>query len=103
MATDTATLTITVDATVVANDDTATTEAGQQAVVNVLANDLVNGATPTIDDLDGPPTIVSVTPEGAGTAAVNANGAVVFNPAEGFCGEVEIVYEIVRTCDGNGG
>lgn len=99
MATDTALVTITVDATVQANDDTATTTAGTPVTVNVLANDIVNGVTgPTVGDLSGPPAILSVTPEDAGTATVNEDGEIEFTPAAGFCGQVQIEYEIVKEC-----
>jgi hypothetical protein len=100
MATDTALVTITVDATVQANDDTATTPANTPVSIDVLANDIVNGVTgPTVDDLNGPPTILSITPEDAGTATVNADGEIEFTPASGFCGQVQIEYSIEKTCD----
>lgn len=99
MATDTAIVTITVEDVVQANDDTATTTAGTPVAVNVLANDIVNGVTgPTVDDLSDPPTILSITPEDAGTATVNADGEIEFTPAAGFCGQVQIEYEIVKEC-----
>lgn len=99
MATDTAVITITVDATVTAVDDSASTQAGQAVTVPVLANDTVNGAPATVAELDGPPTIVTILPEGAGTATVDPEtGDVEFTPAEGFCGTVEVEYEIERTC-----
>lgn len=100
MATDTAVVTITVDATVDAVNDSATTQAGQPVTVNVLANDLVNGVPATLALLDGPPVILAVRPADAGTATVDpATGEVTFTPAEGFCGNVEIDYEIEKTCD----
>ena len=100
MATDTAVITITVEPTVTAVDDSATTQAGQAVTVPVLANDTVNGAPATVATLDGPPTVVAIRPEGAGTATVDPEtGDVEFTPAEGFCGSVEIDYEIERTCE----
>ena len=100
MAADTATIIITIEPTVTAVDDTATTQAGQAVTVPVLANDLVNGAPATVAELDGPPTVVAIRPEGAGTATVDPEtGDVEFTPAEGFCGSVEIDYEIERTCE----
>ena len=100
MATDTAVITITVEPTVTAADDTATTQAGQAVTVPVLANDTVNGAPASVAELDGPPTVVAIRPEGAGTATVDPEtGAVEFTPAEGFCGPVQIDYEIERTCE----
>lgn len=99
MATDTALVTITVDATVQANDDTATTAAGTPVTVPILANDIVNGVTgPTVADLDGPPTILSITPEDAGTATVNEDGEIEFTPAAGFCGQVQVEYSIEKSC-----
>ena len=100
MATDTAVITITVEPTVTAVDDSASTQAGQAVTVPVLANDMVNGAPATVAELDGPPTVVAIRPEGAGTATVDPEtGDVEFTPAEGFCGSVEIDYEIERTCE----
>lgn len=100
MATDTAVITITVEPTVTAVDDSATTQAGQAVTVPVLANDMVNGAPATVAELDGPPAVVAIRPEGAGTATVDPEtGDVEFTPAEGFCGPVEIDYEIERTCE----
>ena len=95
MATDTAIVTINIDATVQANADTATTTAGTPVSIDVLANDLVNGAPATV--LDEPPTI-TVPP---------ANGVVVWNgetdrfdytPNPGFCGEDTFQYQIENTC-----
>ena len=99
MATDRATIHIAVEPTVAAVDDTASTQAGQAVTVPVLANDVVNGLPATVAALDGPPTVVAIHPEGAGTAIVDPEtGDVEFTPAEGFCGSVEIDYEIERTC-----
>lgn len=97
MATDTALVTITVDATAQANADTATTTAGTPVAVDVLANDLVNGAPATAGDLTGVPTI-TVQP---------TNGSVEWNPTteqfdytpnEGFCGSDTFEYSIEKTC-----
>lgn len=98
MATDTALVTINVGATVEANDDTANTLANTPVAVDVLANDLVNGAPATAGDLTGVP-VVTVQP---------TNGTVVWNPAteqfdytpdEGFCGTDTFEYEIEKECD----
>ena len=100
MATDTAVATITVEPTVTAVDDSASTQAGQAVIVPVLANDMANGAPATVAELDGPPTVVAIRPAGAGTATVDPEtGDIEFTPAEGFCGLVEIDYEIERTCE----
>ena len=98
MATDTALVTINVGATVEANDDLANTLANTPVAIDVLANDLVNGAAAAAGDLTGVP-VVTVQP---------TNGTVVWNPAteqfdytpdEGFCGTDTFEYEIEKTCD----
>lgn len=78
----------------IANDDTAQTSAGVPVTVNVLANDTLDGAPVQLSDLSGPPAILSVTPEGAGTAVTNPDGTVTYAPAEGFEGEAEVEYQI---------
>lgn len=97
MAIDTAIVTINVGATVEANDDTANTLANTPVAVDVLANDLVNGAPATAGDLTGVP-VVTTPP---------ANGTVVWNPVteqfdytpdEGFCGTDTFEYEIEKLC-----
>ena len=64
MATDTAIVTITVDTTVEANDDLATTPANTPVAIDVLANDLVNGAPVT--SWGGSPTITVPPPQPMG-------------------------------------
>ena len=99
MATDRATIHIDVEPTVTAVDDFASTQVGQAVTVPVLANDTVNGSPATVAELDGPPAVVAIRPEGAGTATVDPEtGEVEFTPAAGFCGPVEVDYEIERTC-----
>ena len=97
MATDTAIVTITVDTTVQANDDTATTTAGTPVAIDVLANDLVNGAAATAGDLTGVPVIT--TPPANGTAVWNnVTNQFDYTPNQGFCGEDTFQYQIEKTC-----
>ena len=99
MATDQATIHIAVEPTVTAVDDSVATQVGQAVTVPVLANDTVNGAPATVAELDGPPIVVDIRPAGAGAATVDpVTGDVEFTPAEGFCGPVQVDYEIERTC-----
>lgn len=95
MATDTAIVTITVDATVEANDDLATTPANTPVAIDVLANDLVNGVPATV--LDGSPTIT--VPPTNGVAVWNADtDRFDYTPNPGFCGEDTFQYQIEKTC-----
>ena len=97
MATDTALVTITVDATAQANADTATTTAGTPVAVDVLANDLVNGAPATAAVLDGAPTVT--VPPTNGVAVWNAaTDRFDYTPNPGFCGEDTFQYQIEKTC-----
>ena len=97
MATDTAFVTITVDATVEANDDTATTTAGTPVAIDVLANDLVNGAAATVGDLVSEPSIM--TPPNNGTVEwIPETGQFVYTPNPGFCGDDFFEYEIEKSC-----
>ena len=95
MATDTALVTITVDASVQANDDTATTTAGTPVAIDVLANDLVNGAPVT--SLAESPTIT--VPPTNGVAVWNVDtDSFDYTPNPGFCGEDTFQYQIEKTC-----
>lgn len=76
----------------VANDDAAKTRPGQPVTVNVLANDTLDGAPVSLDDLAGLPAIVS--PPAVGAAVVNGDGTVTYTPPSDFSGTVEIEYEI---------
>ncbi|TFJ88994.1 beta strand repeat-containing protein, partial [Lonepinella koalarum] len=101
--TDTATLTVSVGAAPVtppvnnapvANDDTASTQAGQAVTVNVLTND---------SDPDGDQLTVSeatLADPSQGTLVKNSDGTLTFTPATGVTGDVVINYTI---SDGNGG
>lgn len=97
MATDTALVTITVDATVQANDDTATTSAGNTIDIDVLANDIVNGAPATPAALDGVP-VVTVEPTNGTVTWNTETNRFDYTPNEGFCGTDTFEYEIERTC-----
>jgi hypothetical protein len=78
----------------VANDDTATTVAGEPVLVDVLANDTdADGDTLTVSAVTQPATSGSV-------AIVGEGAAVEFTPADGFDGEAAFTYTID---DGNGG
>ena len=97
MATDTAFVTITVEGVVQANDDTATTTAGTPVAIDVLANDFVNGAGVTVEDLAGEPSIL--TPPNNGTVAWNPDTSRFdYTPNPGFCGVDVFQYEIEKTC-----
>lgn len=85
-ACDKATVTVTVEAPVVADDDSATTPVNTPVTVDVKTND----STP-VGDL-GIPTIL--TPPTNGEATVNPDGTITFTPADGFTGEVTFEYEI---------
>lgn len=84
----------------IANDDSAQTEAGTPVTVNVLANDTLDGAPVTLAELVAPPEILAVRPSGAGAAAANADGTVTFTPAPGFTGDAEVDYSIETTGPG---
>ena len=123
--TDTATLEIKVipvvsagNANPIAQNDTATTEAGVSVTSNALANDsdpngnpltitaatqgattlVVNGSTPnTVSGVDSAGNPVA----NAGTLVLNPNGTYTFVPAAGFTGTVDPVTYTIS--DGNGG
>src|SRR5690606_26079508 len=90
-ATDTATVTVTVEAAATpleAADDEATTTAGTAVVIDVLANDTADeGATLTIEAVGTP----------ANGAAEIVDGSVVYTPADGFSGTDAFEY---TTSDG---
>ena len=80
-------------ADVIANDDTATTQAGQSVDVDVLANDTVDGAPATVGALVGPPVLLDGPDHG--TASVDPEtGVVTYTPEPGFCGTDTIMYGI---------
>ena len=80
-------------ADVTANNDTATTQAGQSVDVDVLANDTVDGAPATVGALVGPPVLLDGPDHG--TASVDPEtGVVTYTPEPGFCGTDTITYGI---------
>jgi len=74
--------------------DAAATTAGVPVIIDVLANDRLDGAPVTLDQLVGPPVVVAVRPANAGTAFANSNGTITFAPAAGFSGDAEFDYRI---------
>ena len=75
-----------------ANNDTQAATPGLGSTLNVLANDIFNGITPLIGDVNmtilGTPT--------NGTAVVNPDGTITFTPTVGFTGTASYTYQI---CD----
>ena len=75
-----------------ANNDTQAATPGLGSTLNVLANDIFNGITPLIGDVNmtilGTPT--------NGTALVNPDGTITFTPTVGFTGTASYTYQI---CD----
>jgi len=92
--TDTAAVTVTVDAVndaPVAVDDTAQTDEDTAVDIDVLVND---------SDLDGDALDVTAATSADGTVVINADNTITFTPAAGFTGSATISYTID---DGNGG
>ncbi len=84
--------TATVDVTVnpvndgpVAEDDTATTDAGTPVTVPVLDND---------SDVEGDPLTVITASSPHGDVEINPDGTLTFTPADGFTGEAAVNYTI---------
>ena len=75
-----------------ANDDTASSAIDTPTTINVLAND----TDPDMDSLS----VTSVTPDGNGSAVINANNTITFTPNVGFVGTATLTYTI---SDGNDG
>jgi CshA-type fibril repeat protein len=124
-STDTATLEIKVIPVVsagndnpIAQNDTATTEAGVSVTSNALANDsdpdgnlltitaATQGATTLVVNGSTPNTVTGVDSAGnpvanAGTLVLNPNGTYTFVPAAGFTGTIDPVTYTIS--DGNGG
>ncbi|MEQ4709609.1 Ig-like domain-containing protein, partial [Providencia huaxiensis] len=84
----TATVTVTIDAAPVANDDSVATKEGAPVTMDVLKNDT---------DLDGdidPSTAVIVTNGTKGTATFDADGKLVYTPNRGEVGTDTITYQV---------
>ena len=78
---------------IVANNDSATTPAVTPVVIDVLANDTLDGNPVTLGALAGPPTVTS--PPAHGTVVWNpATNSFDYTPAPGFCGTDMFEYEI---------
>lgn len=75
-----------------ANNDSAATQESSPVVIDVLAND----SDPDGDSL----TLSAVAPGANGTATVNTNGTITYQPKLGFVGTDSFVYTV---SDGNGG
>ncbi|PZD72635.1 Leukotoxin [Acaryochloris thomasi RCC1774] len=96
--TDTATVNVTVNEVIVPNidpdavNDTATTNAGEAATINVLANDTDSDGGTVVVDAVGDPT--------SGTTALNDDGTVTYTPDDGFVGDDSFTYDV---SDGQGG
>ncbi|WP_341502585.1 Ig-like domain-containing protein [Gallaecimonas sp. GXIMD4217] len=75
----------------VAQNDSATTDAGQAVTINVLAND---------SDPDGDTLTVTSVSGVNGSAKINSNGSISFTPASGFSGTETFSYSV---SDGKGG
>lgn len=97
MATDTAIVTVNVEATVQANNDTVATPANTPVSIDVLANDFVNGAPATAAMLSDVPT-VTVAPTGGTVVWNDTTNQFDYTPNEGFCGTDTFEYEIVKDC-----
>lgn len=91
---DTATVTITVENNVpTGGADSAATQAGAAAVVDVLDNDADTDATDTL-------AVVGLTDPAGGAVVANADGTVTYTPDPGFTGTDTFTY---RVSDGQGG
>lgn len=78
-----------------ANPDEATTQAGTQVVIPILANDTLNDEPVTLADLAGLPTITQQ-PD-VGIATINESGELVYTAPNGFSGTVTLEYMIETT------
>ncbi|GAB3540816.1 Ig-like domain-containing protein [Spirosoma fluminis] len=87
-----ATVSLTVNAVIVATTDLATTNANTPLSLSVLANDTRNGLPASTTNV----TVSVSSPPANGTATANADGTITFNPAAGFSGPVSFTYTI---CD----
>jgi CshA-type fibril repeat protein len=103
----TSTLTVRVKASRLANNDSATTTAGQSVVIDVLANDTIVPGVPLdpstlslIDPRTGKPVTKVVVP-GEGTWTVDrVKGLIVFTPADGFTGKATPIKYLIRDVEG---
>ena len=90
-----ATVTVSVNNTVTANPDTASTGGNTPVTTNVLTNDTVStGGSP----LDPASVTITVLPAHGGTSVNTTTGAITYTPAAGFAGTDSYSY---RVCDGS--
>ena len=94
--TDTDTIAITVTPVVDIADDTATTTVNTPIIIDVIANDSFENATPSITAING--TLVNNGDTVAvpnGTVTLNAaDGPLTFNPAPGYTGNANFTYTV---------
>lgn len=76
--------------TLIANNDTATTQLTAPVVVSVLANDLIDGVPPTTADVS----VALLQPPDDGSAVVNLNGSITYAANQHFSGLDTFTYRI---------
>ena len=85
--------------TLVANDDNATTPFQTAVIIDVLANDTIDGVAPvSIDDV-----VMEISQQpSSGTVTINPDGTHTYTPEPGFSGEVTYQYsiEFPEVCEG---
>ncbi|MDB4516175.1 cadherin-like domain-containing protein [Crocinitomicaceae bacterium] len=92
--TDSATVSVTVASSpAIANDDTATTDQEQLAVINVIANDSTSAPGEVIDGA----TVSILTPVSNGNTVNNNDGTVDYSPNSGYVGTDSFTYEVQDT------
>lgn len=97
MAVSTATVSITVQGTVTAGNDSFSTDAETAitfSIADLLANDTANGAPATLDLVE----FEIVSQPANGTLVDNEDGTFTYTPNEGFCGPDPFDYEITNIC-----
>lgn len=97
MATSSATVTVTIKASVSAADDSFNTDAETAItfpIEDLLANDTVNGVPATLENA----TFQIVSQPANGTLVDNEDGTLTYTPNEGFCGLDPFEYEITAIC-----
>ena len=84
----TATLSVTINAAPVANDDSSSLTTGNSVSVNVLSNDTDDGTlqAATVTVVDAPTN---------GTATANADGTITYTPNSGFVGSDSFTYTVM--------
>lgn len=97
----TATVSVFVSPTVVADSPTLTVPVNTPVAAPILSNAEVNGVTGvTVADLDGPPVTIDIDPPGSVTVWYEpVSGMAFIVPAEDFCGTATVTYQIEKTCE----